>query len=528
MAEDMFGGIAGIDEAEASSQPPILEEQGTEADGSATSAEDPEERREDDANDAIGQLLASLVQCTGQAMTLRKGDQPGRAIRLMERAVKMCQGREHSHPALAVEASRARLNLAGLLSSAGRHMEAVDVIKDAQFSLGSILAWVSDCEPGDPGVDAIATEARSLQCAALVAEAIELEPFAGAGGGSPGHSTHDRQPRRGMHEELYHEARSVAKDRLPNSHPMASLAARLSEECAVSARPAALAQPPPDADRGAGAPARGAADKRALGGSGSSGNLVLPAVPPQGIRSTNSAAIMQSMPAMVEVNSEVPPATPMLPGERGEVQPFTDRALSEYGFSEAGGLNGSPVLPVNSDANRSAVTRRSRTSNAAVAGHVRQPKGPTNHDVFTDFLRGAELEKEARLGPLHESMQDDVRKRLSQVHRTTRLQLELLADDDLKEKRYTRTGHRVFMRNLTRDNSCRSDPNLVSEARKLGESPELAQVKKLYRQLYIPPRTPEPVVKVVPKPLPEVDFLKESGATTFKRTRSLFQERDVF
>jgi len=243
---------------------------------------------------------------------------------------------------------------------------------------------------------------------------------------------------------------------------------------------------------------------------------------------------MQAMPAVVEAGTEAP-ATPASarPGpaamERevsASVQERSLNASGEFYGSEAGGNTGG-ALQANSDAGRSGITaRRSRSSNAPVASRPHQPK-ENRHDVFTDFLRGAEMEKEARLGPLHESMQDDVRKRLNQVHRTTRLQLELLGDDELREKRYTRTGHRVFMRNLTRDNSCRSDPNLVAEARKVGESPELAQVKKLYRQLYVPPRTPEPV-KVVPKPMPEVDFLKDGGATNFKRAKGFAKVPDVF
>jgi len=536
MAEDPAGRAPGQPELEAPPPPPqeaggeeALPPASAEVQGGAEAGTPRAEERRESSDDGLGQLLSSMAQCTALAMRQRRGEQPARAIRQMERAVKMCQGREHTHPALAVEAARARLNLGGLLSCSGRHMEAVDIIKESQKCLAGILAWTADCEPGDPGVETIANEARTLHCAALVAEAIELEPFV-ATVASPSQAS--SQGRRGMHEELYREARAVAEDKLPPKHPMASLVARLSEECAVSARSTDQAEQTAAPGRPAGAPGRSAAPRGSGlhrssgvgaggGGRGSVGGvaLVLPAVREQGGRGSATGSVGGGSAEASEAAG-----TPRAPSERED---------GDFGTIEANGLSASGVLQNSGDPSRSSVARRSRTgtNSGAVRAHGRagssggQAKGE-RHDVFTDFLRGAELEKEARLGPLHESMQDDQRKRLNRVHKTTRLELEHSEDDELKEKRYTRSGHKVFMRNLTRDNNCRSDPNLVSEARKLGESPELAQVKKLYRQLYVPPKTPEPV-KVVPKPKPEVEFLKEQG-DSFKRGLGFGKVPDVF
>mmetsp|Transcript_32062 Transcript_32062/g.90190 ORF Transcript_32062/g.90190 Transcript_32062/m.90190 type:complete len:183 (-) Transcript_32062:54-602(-) len=121
-------------------------------------------------------------------------------------------------------------------------------------------------------------------------------------------------------------------------------------------------------------------------------------------------------------------------------------------------------------------------------------------DVFTDFVCHIEAEKHARRGALHDSHEDD-RKRLSQVHRTTRLMLDLINDDELKDKRYSQNGHKVIMHNLTRENRSRSDPALVAEATRKGESPEVNQVRKLNRLLYRKPATPPPPPPPKPQPL---------------------------
>merc|ERR1712083_224581 len=94
--------------------------------------------------------------------------------------------------------------------------------------------------------------------------------------------------------------------------------------------------------------------------------------------------------------------------------------------------------------------------------------------------------------------QDDATKTLHNTHRLTRLMLEQSTDDDLKEKRYTKTGHQVFMSSLLKDNRSRSDACLLSQAKRSGASPETVQAKKLNGMLYVKPATPEPVVTKEP------------------------------
>lgn len=123
-------------------------------------------------------------------------------------------------------------------------------------------------------------------------------------------------------------------------------------------------------------------------------------------------------------------------------------------------------------------------------------------DVFSDFLRSVESERVARLGALNDNREEQAKRRLAQVHRTTRLQLELSADDELKEKRYTHTGHQVFMKAMKKQNKCWNDPVILTDAHKEKVSPEICQVRKLNRKLFIKPPTPPPAP---PPTKPKVD-----------------------
>ncbi|CAE8679075.1 unnamed protein product [Polarella glacialis] len=147
---------------------------------------DPSDLPASDPSD-LREVMATVSQYTELANNLRQKGQTSRAIRMMERAVVMCQRQEHGHPAVAVEAARARVNLGAALSEGFRHQEALVAIKEAQKGLSQVLTWASDCNPDDSGVGAIAHEARALRCAALVAEAIQLElcPAEARSGPSP-------------------------------------------------------------------------------------------------------------------------------------------------------------------------------------------------------------------------------------------------------------------------------------------------------------------------------------------------------
>merc|ERR1712187_297381 len=97
----------------------------------------------------------------------------------------------------------------------------------------------------------------------------------------------------------------------------------------------------------------------------------------------------------------------------------------------------------------------------------RNKKNGTTNDIFADFIHSTNADKEARLiakgGGRH---QEEICKRLHQTHRLSQLMLEQSTDDDLKEKRYTKTGHEVFMKNLKKENISRSDADLAKQARR--------------------------------------------------------------
>ncbi|CAJ1416897.1 unnamed protein product [Effrenium voratum] len=148
-----------------------------------------------------------------------------------------------------------------------------------------------------------------------------------------------------------------------------------------------------------------------------------------------------------------------------------------------------PPAPVK----RGASHRRVGSEPRASAKLPVRPRAGTEErsDVFSDFLRNVEAERVARLGSLTD-WEEHAKRRLGQVHRSAQLQLDLGGDEELKEKRYTHTGHQVFMKAMRKANRCWSDPVLVQEAAKEKATPEICQIRKLNRQLYVKPPTPPP------------------------------------
>jgi len=116
-----------------------------------------------------------------------------------------------------------------------------------------------------------------------------------------------------------------------------------------------------------------------------------------------------------------------------------------------------------------------------------------------------------------ETWQDDARRRLQQVHRSTHLMLELSGDVELKDKRYTNNGHKVIMQAMMKENKCRSDKALVREARRAGApSPEVHQLKKYNKELYVKPPTPPPAPPKEEKPKVDAEL---AGLGLFGSTR---------
>ncbi|CAE8621671.1 unnamed protein product [Polarella glacialis] len=348
----------------------------------------------------------------------------------LEGAASPLPGQEHGHPAVAVEAARARVNLGAALSEGFRHQEALVAIKEAQKGLSQVLTWASDCNPDDSGVGAIAHEARALRCAALVAEAIQLElcPAEARSGPSP-------------------MVQMAAEAERLGGHPMATLARDLQSQAAGYAT--RVPQPARSASVGA-------VTTLPPIGQSSAPQLRQVRVKPSGAAAEEVEKASTSPPA----NGPSRAASKRSPGGQGQT-----KALS--GRPRPGG------------------------------------KGEDGTDVFTDFLRGVEAERVARLGALNSNWEDQAKRKLGQVHRTTKLALDLMHDDDLKEKRYTHTGHQVFMKAMKQNNRCCSDPALMAEAAQMRTVPEICQVRKLNRQLFVKPQTPPPPP---PPSKPKVDI----------------------
>ncbi|CAK0823651.1 unnamed protein product, partial [Prorocentrum cordatum] len=118
-----------------------------------------------------------------------------------------------------------------MLSRAGRHLEAQMAVKDAQRCLSGVLAWAEDCGPGDPGVDPIAEEARALRCAAVLAEAIEMEQLLAQAPNPAQQGAYDQPPRQedaaSACLQAYAWASELAAEQLPKTHPVAAVAQRL-------------------------------------------------------------------------------------------------------------------------------------------------------------------------------------------------------------------------------------------------------------------------------------------------------------
>lgn len=401
----------------------------------------------------VADVIDSILKLSDAAMAFRQKKNMGKALKLMEKAVAASSSYEHSHPAIAVEGARARLNLGAMLSMSGRHPQALESVRAAKQNLESVLAWSRDCVSSDVGVMSIASEASSLNCAALVAEAIELESVAAQVSGPSDGEVKMRSPQmktKGQispqvtaagaaaiaeeaieallkRQQLYAMAQAKAEEELPESHPMTSLVKKFNADVASPQRV----------------------------GAGSSRGVSLPPLgkPEQKEVSPEASVLMKS----------------------------SDRGLSFEPTAEAGGGIGTAEPP-------STVVRKPFAQTRA------QPlrREEDRSDIFSDFLRTLEANKTARLNEKNPRLQEEAKKKLGQLHRTTQLLLDLSNDEELKEKRYSKIGHKVVMNSLTKENRCRSDPSLSQEARRYGAPPEVLLVKKLTKVLNVKPATPPP------------------------------------
>merc|ERR1711939_479627 len=96
------------------------------------------------------------------------------------------------------------------------------VIRDAQSGLTSLLEWAAERVASDPSVASVVEEARTLQCAALVAQGIASEELSRRGSKQ---SPEIKQPMAEQPEKSYAQASALASEQLPRYHPVAELAA---------------------------------------------------------------------------------------------------------------------------------------------------------------------------------------------------------------------------------------------------------------------------------------------------------------
>lgn len=129
----------------------------------------------------------------------------------------------------------------------------------------------------------------------------------------------------------------------------------------------------------------------------------------------------------------------------------------------------------------------------------RHKPGAEEQDVFKQYLRDLELARVAHLLSLSDDWEMQARKKLDNCRRKARFELELVDLDELKEKRYSHQGHKVFMQQLQKMNKSASDPNIRRAARKDKTAPETFHLKKLSRKIKIYDIYAKPVPATSPK-----------------------------
>eukprot|EP00401_Gymnodinium_catenatum_P028351 CAMPEP_0117543432 /NCGR_PEP_ID=MMETSP0784-20121206/45059_1 /TAXON_ID=39447 /ORGANISM="" /LENGTH=449 /DNA_ID=CAMNT_0005340213 /DNA_START=182 /DNA_END=1528 /DNA_ORIENTATION=- len=418
-----------------------------------------------------GSVIASMTQCTTLAMHCLQRRSIQRAIKLMERALAICKGHESVHPAVAVEAARARLNLSATLANANRHREALEAIQLAQHRLASVIEWAADCSQDDETVVLLAQEAQMLQCGAKVAEAIEVEHFESGASRPASASKAPDALRVKQQRQLYLQAHQMAEGSLPRVHPLVSLTGKFlkGDARAVCAVGAATA-PSPSAPKAQVSTKHRVAAER----------------PPTTERGET-----------LQVSSVTPPVHATVVHEP---EPLKGEATHEPAIA-------SEPLPVHATSKFGGGESRSASKKSKPAAVTTVPKRflgpPKPKDIFQEYLRGIEDEKLTRFGALHEGAENDTRKRLVRISRVSRMDVRALEEqerkirlDNIYDLKYSGIGHAMCMKNMTKENASRSDPAIVKESLKCGECPEAVHLRRLGAPLpKIRPPTPEP-----PKP----------------------------
>mmetsp|Transcript_63389 Transcript_63389/g.151291 ORF Transcript_63389/g.151291 Transcript_63389/m.151291 type:complete len:509 (-) Transcript_63389:18-1544(-) len=399
-------------------------------------------------------LTATISECCKLAVSAGKLGRLARAMKQVEHGLALAAGREEEHPAVSVEVARLQLNHSWLLSVSGRHLEALTSIAEAHKLLRRVIAWSDTCGMDDISALALGAEASSLQSAAALAEAVELEPLAVAGSSvlaahsadADGAKADSGSDPAGEFLQRYSDALGFATSRLPTHHPAVLTAQRIHKES--SKHLAAV--------RSESRPQTVQPD-----GTGTE----------QALSSTEDETRPHSSP-------------PQQGNSHSELRSWGKAAAKKRApFARRGAL----VKQMKPDgdgvtAPSKGMVKRVRRSQTATGLFFKQQTTPK--DIFTAYLHDAAFENDMRwerkMGG--ESRHEDMRKQLMHQRRIVRL-AGTTGREELGDVKYSAVGHRMQMKGLLKDNMTRSMPNLMFEAKVSGKCPEALHLHTLGQDL---------------------------------------------
>lgn len=343
----------------------------------------------------------------------------------------------------ATQTARAWLNQCSELSQSGHHEEACGVALQVEQNIVNVLlpeahALASAGDKRGPGV---VQDLRVLQCASLLARALDVQaPEVTSGTGA----------------SLYLQAKELAESFLPPVHPMVNLTRSLYSDRTVSA-------------------------------SSDSAPVTLPPLSPNGTRQSPSSPMQSSASApqvLSEPKSETPAAAP------NQVVP---QGLGQSSAAEKPGkLEGNASISQDSKSLQTMHRMSSSSTSCSPRGdgehdhehgddhfhdddHV--PKAPKN--IFAEYLQDYQLEKEMSK-PWFNNRQDELRQHVTEKARFVRLQNKGRNVTELANPKFSRCGHKIQVKELSKTNNSRSDSALMKQVKTAGvASPEAFVTHKL-------------------------------------------------
>jgi len=401
----------------------------------------------------------------------------------------------------ALEAARTRLGEGSKTSQAGRHQDALAIFTQAFEAFEDILVQARQGEEtGDSAALEVGREAIALQCASLIAQAIET--------GQIDADTDDAPPPSGQgadaqlqQRRLYQQAADLAERSLPPAHPMVQLTRNFCGECDVSAGAevdAAQGQHP----RPAGTPLGAAPPCEPTDARMASTSVCLPRLHSRDVLGPLSTpvareshghpaaatAMASTMPANASIGASRPrhPKLPAVRLAKAEAQPCAAAGAAAAGG--AAGATASHDRNVGAPALPSRWASKATSKNTNMAGTIAKKRGGhhdrrgENQDIFAEFIAEDRFERDTCKGFFNNRV-DDLTKHVREQARFVKLQNVGRDHQTLSDPRYSTYGHKLQLKQLEQKNATRSEPSLLREARKLGASPEVALVRQLRNTL---------------------------------------------